>query len=187
MPDPIRKQYQRKGVVGYYAAHGDQYRNPHEAAIHRLLDRCVADWPLDLGHVLDLACGSGEVTLALRAQGAGRVDGVDPYTATAYEQRTGLPAQQLSFEAVSAGALDDHRYTLIVCSFALHLLQPSRLPDLLARLALLSPHLLVLTPHKRPDLTADTSWRLIAETIVDRVRARLYESRLGDFRRSMLR
>jgi methylase of polypeptide subunit release factors len=64
--DAIRKQYERYGAEGYYRQFGARYRNPHEAAVRHAIHESVVAWGLDLSHVLDLACGSGEVTLALR-------------------------------------------------------------------------------------------------------------------------
>lgn len=109
-------------------------------------------------NVLDLACGSGEATLAIqsflerrrqptaqrdaaaedsspgaqpanvsggvdaRAEPAGavehlahtqrsgyRLSAIDPFTHVAFQQRTGLPCEQLSFEDVEAGCLLDGR------------------------------------------------------------------------------
>src|SRR3712207_7013812 len=40
-------------------------------------------------------------------------------------------------------------YSAIVCSFALHLVEPSRLPALAIQLSLVGAALLTLTPHKR--------------------------------------
>jgi trans-aconitate methyltransferase len=172
----IRKEYETHGVRGYYQQHGAQYRNPHERSVARALAAAVRAWQPDLTHVLDLACGSGEATLALQSLGAGRIDGLDPYTGPAYQARTGQPAEPLSFEAIAAGALAGRRYSLIVCSYALHLLQPSRLPQLAYTLSQLAPSLLVLTPHKRPDLRPEWGWALQAEQVVERVRARHYHS-----------
>jgi 2-polyprenyl-3-methyl-5-hydroxy-6-metoxy-1,4-benzoquinol methylase len=175
--DPsIRRQYEQHGVRGFYAQHGAEYRNPHEAAVVRALQAAVLAWQPDLSEVLDLACGSGEVTLALRALGAGRVAGIDPFTGAAYLARTGQPAEPLSFEAIAAGALDGRRYSLIVCSYALHLLDPSRLPTVVYQLSRLSPRLLVLTPHKRPHLRPKWGWALAGERVVERVRARFYRA-----------
>lgn len=171
----IRADYQQHGAEGFYRAEGAQYRNPHEAAIGRVLRHVVANWPLDQSHVLDLACGSGEITLALRALGAGRIDGIDPFTYQAYQQRTGLVAGRESFEAIAEGALAGRHYSLIVCSFALHLVAPSRLPLLCFRLGEISTVLLVITPHKRPDLRPEWGWVLAEETVIERVRARLYQ------------
>ncbi len=171
----LRARYQRLGARRYYEQHGAEYRNPHEAAVRKTLSVAAAAWALDLAQVLDLACGSGEVTLALRALGAGTIDGVDPYTRPAYLLRTGQVAEPFSFEQVAAGALDGRRYSLIVCSYALHLLAPSRLPQLAYQLSRLAPTLLVLTPHKRPALRPEWGWGLAGEMVVDRVRARLYD------------
>ncbi len=69
-PDALRLQYEKYGVEGYYSGFGAGYRNPHEPEIRRLLGSVVEKWRPDLSSVLDLACGSGEVTLALRDLGA---------------------------------------------------------------------------------------------------------------------
>jgi SAM-dependent methyltransferase len=172
----IRGEYKKHGVLGYYQQFGAAYRNPHELAVRRALHTAVPAWGLDLARVLDLACGSGEAALALRELGAERVEGVDPYTAAAYQARTGSPAEALTFEAIAAGALDGRRYSLIVCSYALHLLAPSRLPRLAYQLSRLAPALLVLTPHKRPALRPEWGWQLAGELRVERVRVRAYQS-----------
>jgi SAM-dependent methyltransferase len=175
----IRHGYEQHGVAGYYQAYGAAYRNPHEQAVRQALGAAVARWQPSLSDVLDLACGSGEATLALRdagQAGAARVTGIDPYTAAAYRERTGQPAETFTFEAIAAGALAGRRYSLIVCSYALHLLEPSRLPGLAYTLSRLAPALLVLTPHKRPDLRVEWGWALVGELRVERVRARYYQS-----------
>ena len=176
MPDSIRDQYVRYGAQGYYEQFGAQYRNPHELAVRQTIHTTVAAWRLDLAHVLDLACGSGEVTLALRELRAVAIDGLDPYTGAAYQARSGQPAEALSFEAIAGGALDGRRYSLVVCSYALHLLAPSRLPRLAYQLSRVAGALLVLTPHKRPNLRPEWGWVLAEEMVVQRVRARCYKS-----------
>lgn len=184
--DAIRHKYERYGAGGYYEQFGSHYRNPHELAVRHALQAAVATWGLDVSRVLDLACGSGEATLALRddlawqdrlarqGRDAPVIDGVDPYTGAAYQARTGQSAEALSFEAIADGALDGRRYNLIVCSYALHLLAPSRLPRLAYQLSRIAAALLVLTPHKRPALRPEWGWQLMGEMVVDRVRARHY-------------
>jgi SAM-dependent methyltransferase len=172
----IRKEYEQHGVRGFYEQFGDAYRNPHEAAIRLALHEGLSCWQVDLSRVLDLACGSGEVTLALQELGCAAIDGIDPYTAEAYRARTGRQAEPFTFEQIADGALEDRPYSLIVCSFALHLLPASRLPVLAYQLHRLAPALIVLTPHKRPRLREAWGWRLEDEIVVARVRARLYRS-----------
>jgi 2-polyprenyl-3-methyl-5-hydroxy-6-metoxy-1,4-benzoquinol methylase len=173
MSDDIRPQYERLGVEGFYRTHGSSYRNPHEFAVHRLLEVIRKTTELDLANVLDLACGSGEVTLKLLEFGA-RVHGIDPFTGAAYVERTGQIAEPLTFEDIALGALEGREYSLIVCSFALHLVEPSRLPMLCYQLARVSPKLIVLTPHKRPAIQERWGWKLETEFLEDRVRARVY-------------
>jgi SAM-dependent methyltransferase len=175
-PPSIRSQYQARGVRGFYAEAGADYRNPHEPQLRRCIESALRTWRPDLGRVLDLAAGSGEATLALRELGAAHVDGIDPYTAAAYLARTGQPAETFTFADVAAGALAGRRYSLVVCSFALHLCEPSRLPAVVQQLSLVSDGLLILTPHKRPVINRQWGWGLVGELVVERVRARLYRS-----------
>jgi SAM-dependent methyltransferase len=170
----IRPLYDELGAQAYYEQHGAAYRNPHEAIVARAIQSAVTRWKLDTTRVLDLACGSGEATLALAAAGVQSVVGVDPYTWQAYEARTGRAALRHTFEDIALGALAEQRFSLVVCSFALHLLADSWLPPLCHQLAVIAPALLIITPHKRPALAEAWGWRLHAEDIAERVRARLY-------------
>lgn len=172
----IRGEYERRGVRAFYRDAGADYRNPHEPQVRACLAAVVPKWKPELSRVLDLAAGSGEVTLALRELGARDIDGIDPYTAEAYEARTGKSAERLSFEDVAAGALAGRRYSLIACSFALHLCEPSRLPGVAQQLSLVGDALLILTPHKRPAIKPEWGWELKGEQVIERVRARLYQS-----------
>ncbi len=177
MPD-IRPAYEEHGVTGFYQQFGSSYRNPHETILQSLLKRVLLEWKLELEHVLDLACGSGEATLVLQELGA-KVSGIDPYTFEAYFERTGLHAETFSFDDIANGMLEGRRYSLIVCSFALHLVENSKLPMLMFQLAQITDTLLVLTPHKRPQIKPEWGWTLEQEILEDRVRARLYRT-LGD-------
>jgi SAM-dependent methyltransferase len=170
----IRGEYEKHGVSGFYEQFGDDYRNPHEAAIHLALRAGLTRWPVDLSCILDLACGSGEITLALQELGCTNIEGIDPYTAEAYRARIGKQAESFTFEQIAEGALEGRRYSLIVCSYALHLLPGSRLPVLAYQLQRLTPALILLTPHKRPQLREAWGWRLEDEIVIERVRARLY-------------
>ncbi|MDB5295763.1 MAG: hypothetical protein JWO31_1746 [Phycisphaerales bacterium] len=172
----IRAEYERLGPAVYYRLHGPAYRNPHEASVAEALRRAVGRWRPDLSRVLDLAAGSGEATLALRTLGAGAIYGIDPFTHAAYARRTGSPAERFTFEDVAAGALAGRRYSLVVCSFAMHLCDPSRLPGLATQLALVAPALWVVTPHKRPHLLPGWGWTVEAEMVVERVRVRGHRS-----------
>ena len=176
----IRAGYEQYGVEGFYRRFGASYRNPHEPAVRAAIVQSAARWHIPAASgspVLDLACGSGEVTLALQSLGCDWIDAIDPYTYEAYAARTGRTAERLTFEELAAGALAGRRYRTIVCSFALHLVEPSRLPALMLQLSLVSETLLVLTPHKRPDIRAEWGWSLVGELLADRVRARFYNAR----------
>jgi hypothetical protein len=173
---PIRHEYEEHGVDGFYQQSGATYRNPHEPQIRKSIRAAVRDWSLDLKHVLDLAAGSGEATLALRDAGATRIDGIDPFTFEAYLDRTGQIAGRETFEQIAAGALAGRNYSLIVCSFAFHLIEPSRLPQVAYQLSTIANQLLILTPHKRPQIREAWGWALTQERVMRRVRSRLYQS-----------
>ena len=174
----IRSQYEAHGAREFYEKFGDGYRNPHEPIIRELLAACALQWnfaPSEMP-VLDLACGSGEATLALRVLGFTRIDGIDPFTSKAYLARTQQTAEAFSFANIAAGVLQSRRYELCVCSFAMHLAPLSILPQLCLQLSLCCAHLLILTPNKRPFIRADWGWNERGEILKDRVRARFYES-----------
>ena len=172
----IRHEYESHGVEGFYKERGGEYRNPHEPMIARSIEIAVRDWKPDLSNVLDLAAGSGEATLVLRQLGARRIDAIDPYTFEAYEKRTGATAGRQTFQQIADGALAGRSYTLIVCSFALHLIEVSRLPQVCYELSLIGDAMLILTPHKRPQIRREWGWELTNEMVVQRVRSRLYRS-----------
>ncbi len=176
----IRPQYETRGVTRYYSKHGATYRNPHESVIREILGLAVDRWRPDLSNVLDLACGSGEVTLSLvelaHEMENLSIAGIDPYTADAYRARTGKIAERTSFEQIAGGALAGRRYSLIICSFAMHLIDQSWLPVLLLQLGLISDTMWILTPHKRPELRPQWGWMMEDEIVYDRVRARKYSA-----------
>ncbi|MDJ1183239.1 class I SAM-dependent methyltransferase [Roseofilum casamattae] len=172
----IRRAYETCGVEEFYEEYGAFYRNPHEGAIAKVLVQSVQDLPRDGLPILDLACGSGEVTLVLRQLGYLGIEGIDPYTQEAYYQRTGQEAKGYRFEQIEQGILLGQYYGLIVCSFALHLVELSRLPGVAYQLSLIGDRLLIVTPHKRPELRSSWGWELVQEFCLDRVRSRLYQS-----------
>jgi SAM-dependent methyltransferase len=175
MTKAIRNEYEREGVRGFYEKFGDEYKNPHEVVIQKLLKLAVDKWQLDFSNVLDLACGSGEVTVALKSLGYTNINGIDPYTHNAYFKRTGQVAETFTFEDIAAGILSDRFYSLIICSFAMHLLDSSRLPLLLYQLRQITQSLMIITPHKRPEIKPESGWQLIDQITSDRVRVRLYQ------------
>lgn len=68
----IRGAYETFGVQGFYEAHGQVYSNPHNDQIVKAMaelmsSRQFGEQAGEQLRVLDLACGSGEATLALQA------------------------------------------------------------------------------------------------------------------------
>lgn len=175
-PAPVRPGYDTLGPEDYYAAHAVDYANPHEPIVKRLVEAWIdRHSPAIDTRILDLACGSGEISVVFRRLGFLNVTGVDPYTGPAYFRRTGQEAMNHDFVAISKGALESLLFDAVFCSFALHLADTGLLPQICLRLAQISPLLVVLTPHKRPDIKPAWGWRLTEEVLEDRVRLRHYE------------
>merc|ERR1712130_527972 len=143
---------------------------------------------IDFSFILDLCCGSGEMTLFLKKylqkyhrQIPIRIDGLDPHTHDAYLERTGQKAHRFNFEDIQNGILweilkGEEVYSLIVCCYALHLCELSRLSSVCYCLSMVGRHLLIVTPHKRPVIERSMGWNLLCESVDQKVRVRLYES-----------
>ncbi|GLC45844.1 hypothetical protein PLESTM_001791400 [Pleodorina starrii] len=68
------------------------------------------------------------------------------------------------------------QFDLVVCSFALHLCDPSRLYGTCTALSTAARWLAVLAPHKRPHLGPELGWVLVGARRVERTHVRLYRS-----------
>jgi len=165
----IRGYYESLGVDRYYAIHGSEYRNPHEQQVRTLLQQAEEEGLIG-NKVLDLCCGSGEVTCALPGHD---ITGVDPYTSEAYRKRTGKECLPLSFLDIAQGRLQG-QWDTIVCSFALHLCPESLLPQVLWQLRQVATTLVVITPHKRPDCDGKMGWVLVEERKIEKVTMKVY-------------
>ena len=117
--EAIRNMYAQMGVDNFYKEHGNEYKNPHTEIINQLLSK------VDVGDkILDLCCGSGEVTKNFLNKD---IIGCDPYTFNLYQKETGKPVLTFSFKDIATGALADYQFDTIICSFAMHLCEPSML------------------------------------------------------------
>ncbi|KDQ62202.1 hypothetical protein JAAARDRAFT_30103 [Jaapia argillacea MUCL 33604] len=142
-----------------------------------------------------------------------RIVASDPYTVQAFSDRTSLPCSPLSFRDIAAGdlpttiskvpglevkssspTLGDTRtffLEMIVCSFALHLVpNPSELFALLWELSTKARWMVVLAPHKKPEIKEGWGWikwnvdtwaecpmsESKGEFLRDRVHCRVYRS-----------
>ncbi|KIO29370.1 hypothetical protein M407DRAFT_242612, partial [Tulasnella calospora MUT 4182] len=103
----------------------------------------------------------------------------DPYTVQAYRDRTGLTCYPLSFEDLASGIMprgsseepteDGERQEeqdtgdtilhMVICSFALHLVEsPSQLFALLWELTTKAKWLIIISPHKKPEIKDTWGW-----------------------------
>lgn len=177
--DSIRSKYKQFGVKDFYTFHGGEYKNPHEPAIRESIDYICNNWDLDFSKVLDLACGKGEVTKALEANGVMDIEAVDGFLASEYTKSTGRKCYSMTFDDIMRGSLRGKNYSLVVCSYALHLLEESKLPMFLLQLPDITDNLLILSPHKKPYIKDGWGWELEKEIEIERVRSRFLTSTIS--------
>ena len=159
----IRQQYVENGVAGYYSAHGASYRNPHFDQLRALVTQNQPR--LDYNSVLDFCCGSGEISLIVKELGYKTALATDPFTAVIYQENTHQAALPYSFEDVIKGKLEG-QFSCIICSFAMHLCPAGQLFSLAWELFAHTTQLVILTPHKRPELENFSPFQLDFEDFV---------------------
>ena len=172
----IRDKYQKFGVKNFYSFHGGDYKNPHESAIRKSIVYILNNWNLDFSSVLDLACGKGEVTKIIEDLGIKNIDAADGFLSKEYTKETGRKCSIMSFEDIMKGSLRNYSYSLVICSYALHLLDEDKLPSFLLALTESTDSLLIISPHKRPYIKEGWGWDLEKEIEIDRVRTRHFVS-----------
>ena len=175
----IRNEYADIGVENYYRNHADVYENPHFSYIQQLLTQ--NQYRIDYSKTLDLACGGGEVTLILRGLGFGNSVGCDPFTSSLFEKNTGQKCLAFSFEDIIKGTSTNSEgesveqlitqsaqnpFTSVISSFAMHLCPEKQLFPLVAQLFLCTKNIVIITPHKRPELEKLSNVTLLFEDFV---------------------
>lgn len=168
----IRNEYQKVGVDEYYKENAYTYINPHEDIVHNLLDKAIEN-KLIGKKVLDLCCGSGEVSRHLKKIDC-QIVGVDPYTYDSYQLKTGNKVLPYSFIDIALGKITE-KFDTIICSFALHLCPKSLLPNLLWNLGQISNTLIVISPNKNPNCDNISNWILVDEFTSSRVKMKVYQ------------
>ena len=172
MKKAIRTEYAEKGVEKYYQTQANSYENPHVEYVKTLLEQ--NQHRLDYSKTLDLACGGGEVTLILRGLGFDNTTGCDPFTGRLFEKNVGTKCLKYSFDDIVSGKFSvktqnpetlksnqSVMFSTIICSFAMHLCAEKQLFPLVARLFLLTETIVIITPHKRPELEKLANARLL--------------------------
>lgn len=145
----IRNEYASIGVKAFYESKGANYENPHFEQIETLIDKNIQHF--DWSNVLDLSCGSGEVSKILKKHSINTI-ATDPYTKLAFEKNLNSTFFEYSFDDIIKGALDEFHFSTVICSFALHLCPEEKLFPLLTKIMQKNTILGIITPHKRPDL-----------------------------------
>ena len=146
MEKSIREQYFDNGVAGYYK-NIQNYHNPHIKQITELLTNNLDK--IKRGNILDMCCGSGEVTKILLDNQINKIKGSDKYTGALYIKNTSKDFMDLSFKDILSGKLCEN-FSTIICSFALHLVNDRDLRMIIVELFRHTGRLIIIAPHKRP-------------------------------------
>lgn len=170
----VRNEYSDIGVEAFYKKHSMDYRNPHEQKIYTILSNFLNEncFEKDL-KILDLCAGSGEITRILKDNNFENIIGSDPFTNNLYRKSTNKECLNLSFKDLAQGKLKES-FDLVICSFAMHLAEKSLLPNILYNLSIKSKRMIILTPHKKPDI--NMFFQLKEEIYKDKIRLRYYEA-----------
>ena len=172
--DSVRKGYEELGIEKYYEKHNEDYENPHYETIRDILTNYLEY--NDIGNnILDLCCGSGEITRILENTNENfTITGIDPYTKKAYKKRTNKECLSYTFKDIVQGKMLNKKYDTIICSFAMHLCEESMLDMLLYQLSQITNNLIIITPHKRPNIK---NWFVLKEEYIkNKVRLRIYKN-----------
>ncbi len=145
----IRNRYAEEGVEEYYKESGANYSNPHFKQVRQLL--LQNEHRIQFQNVLDFCCGSGEVSRVIQELGYSLPTASDPFTTEAYQKQFQRSCLPYSFTDVIKGNLIG-KYSAIICSFAMHLCPANDLFPLAYQLFQCTDQLVIITPHKRPDL-----------------------------------
>lgn len=167
----IREEYVKKGVENFYEEHKNDYVNPHKKIIQELLIYAKNNWNLG-DNLLDLCCGSGEVSQMFLDK---NIVGNDPYTYELYKQNTNKFCYKKSFKDIVENGFE-YKYDTIISSFAMHLCEESMLPSLLWRIKESTNQLIIITPHKRPMCENIYGWELIESKKLNKVTMKLYRN-----------
>jgi ubiquinone/menaquinone biosynthesis C-methylase UbiE len=146
----IRNMYSSLGVTQFYKKYGDYYRNPHQLAIQDLVKESLKFRPSSDLPILDLCCGSGEVSNSLLSAGISKklIEASDPYTNKAFKKSTGLKSHKWSFLDIVKNGLP-RMYSSIYCSYALHLCPEDLIPILLFRIAENCQQFIIISPSNK--------------------------------------
>lgn len=204
------------GVDNYYKAVESTYRNPSYGAIRTMLWNALTNFYAHECNdqtklkILDLAAGAGEATTVLfewfkacqtntgnrrlktckisSTSNPPEVFATDPFTELAFREcHPNIPFAPLSF--AQCADIPEDGFSLTICSFAMHLVtSTSELWSCLEVLSRKSQWLLIISPHKKPEIKPIWGWARwntdnwtqddshTFEILQERIHGRLYRS-----------
>lgn len=158
----LTEQYNKFGVDEYYRMYSDTYVNPHTKQICTIVNKNydkINQYQDE--YVLDLCCGNGEITdILTNIDKSINVIGCDPYMYEQYKIKSKRECLQLSFDDIIKRGLP-YKYSSIICSYGMHLCPSDNLSSLVYKLSLATNQIVIITPHKRPNLANMHGFQLV--------------------------
>jgi SAM-dependent methyltransferase len=162
----IRLKYETYGVDEYYKNHHKSYSNPHMIQIKDLLIKNKVI--IKNNKILDLCCGTGEVTRTLLDLGYKNIKGCDPYTNEIYKTKTNQECYKYNFVDLINYKLEEE-FDCVICSFGMHLCSEKNMTPLINALKYIKvKHVIIITPHKRPNLDRFFNNKFVDFVLTDR-------------------
>ena len=160
MSTSIRSKYETYGVEQYYSNCHSEYNNPHLEQIKTLLYNNHHNFPCE--KILDLCCGHGEVTTILDSLGYKNIFGCDPFTYQDYTDKTSRNCYPYNFIDIIQGKIEE-KFSSVICSFGMHLCHEKQMYSLIWALSCCTKYIIIITPHKRPQLEDICGLKLVHE------------------------
>lgn len=154
----VTDQYRSIGVTQYYSEFSERYENPHEHFVVKCLE---SSFKKEWLSVLDLACGNGLVSKWIKInQNSTKIVGCDKFMAERYKKETGFDCYDFTFEEIACGVKSlNEKFDVIICSYAIDLLDDSYINTLAWQLATIAKNLVFIRPNNHV-LNVNGCWKL---------------------------
>ncbi|CAH6420175.1 Hypothetical protein KVN_LOCUS34 [uncultured virus] len=170
----FRENY-KNGIESFYKNNCNNYINPHFDDIKKTLNY-ISNIKLNSDPILDLCAGSGEITLGINDLFANEIIGSDPFTFDLYKKNTNKVVFDWSFDDIMNGCMENYSFSIIFCSYALHLCSKSKIKLVCLELSRRSKYLCIISPHKKPHISENMGWKLKNTNKYKKIHMRFYDS-----------
>lgn len=168
----VRNEYQKLGVDNYYSLNGNNYENPHAQFIQLCIKKV---WQKKWKNVIDFACGNGLITKIIKQTfEIEQVQGFDKFLHQRYSVETGEKSYNYSFEDIANFDKTIPTSDVIICSYAIDLVDKNYLSKLLYAFTQSSSYLVLIRPNNHE--IEHFGWKLIQKEKFHKSRVTVYKN-----------